>query len=114
MGEEGDDLGYEDDYPVENIHITTGDYMFPRALPQGQFKSVWEELAAQGTESTQKLLLPYKALDPAVDGIINNLNMSAADRTDKVETGSKGHTLTMSGTFLGGNTVLVRALVGMD
>mmetsp|Transcript_92996 Transcript_92996/g.259075 ORF Transcript_92996/g.259075 Transcript_92996/m.259075 type:complete len:927 (+) Transcript_92996:124-2904(+) len=112
--EEGDDLGYEDDYPVENVQITAGDYMFPRSLPQGQFKSVWEQLAAQGAESIQKLSLNFKSLEAAVDGIVQTLNMEPCDKTGKVETGVRGHTLLMSGTLLGGHTCLVKVLVGMD
>ena len=30
--QEGDDLGYEDDYPIENVKITIGDYMYPKVL----------------------------------------------------------------------------------
>jgi len=112
--EDGDDLGYDDDYPVENIIVNTGDYMYPRALPQGQFKSVWEQMAAQGAESTQKLVLNFKSLESAVDGIMANLNMEACDKTGSVETGVRGHTLLLSGNFLGGNMTLVKALVGMD
>jgi len=112
--EDGDDLGYEDDYPVENVQIGSGDYMFPRALAQGQFKSVWDQLAAQGAESMQKLCLNFKTLDAAVEGVIAALNMEPCDKTGKVESGVRGHTLLMSGTFLGGQTCLVRALVGMD
>jgi len=112
--EEGDDLGYEDDYPVEAVVVTTGDYMFPRPLQQGQFKSVWEQLTAQGVESTQKLSLNFRSLEAAVEAIINTLNMEPCDKTGKVEPGVRGHTLLMSGTFLGGQMCLVRALVGMD
>jgi len=114
MKEDGDDLGSPDDYPIESCGITVGDYMMPRPLPQGQFKSVWEELSAQGVECTQKMLLPQKSLEPAVAAIIANMNMDAADRTGAVEAGSKGHTLNMSGAFVGGTLVLVRALVGQD
>merc|ERR1712151_795270 len=64
--EEGDDLGYEDDYPVENVQVTLGDYVFPRPLQPGQFKSRWEELSAQGAEATQKLSLNFRSLDEAV------------------------------------------------
>merc|ERR1712039_1154008 len=103
-----------DDYPVESVQITSGDYMFPRALPQGQFKSVWEQLSAQGSEATQKLVLNYKSLEAAVDGVIQTLSMEACDKTGSVEAGVRGHTLNLSGTFVGGSTCLVRALVGMD
>merc|ERR1712113_462168 len=113
MGE-GDDLGYDDDYAVENIQITTGDYMFPKSLQQGQFKSVWEQLQAQGVESLQKLALNFKSLEAAVDGIIGTLNMQPCDNTNRVESGVRAHTLNLSGTFVGGQMCLVMALVGMD
>mmetsp|Transcript_68621 Transcript_68621/g.146918 ORF Transcript_68621/g.146918 Transcript_68621/m.146918 type:complete len:937 (-) Transcript_68621:64-2874(-) len=112
--EEGDDLGFEDDYPVENVVITTGDYMFPKALQGGQFKSVWEQLAAQGAESQQKMALNFKSLETAAEGVMKALNMEACDRTGTVEAGVKGHTLNLSGAFLGGQLCLVKALIGMD
>jgi len=112
--EDGDDMGYDDDYPVENINIITGDFMFARMLPQGQFKSVWDQLEAQGHEAMQKLVLNYKSLEAAVEGIISILNMESCDKTGIVETGVRGHTLLLSGSFLGGNMCLVKALVGMD
>merc|ERR1712217_690317 len=102
------------DYPVENIAITIGDYLFPKALQAGQFKSVWEQLQAQGVETIQKLALNFKSLETAVDGIIATLNMEACDKTSKVEAGVRGHTLNMSGTFVGGQMCLVQVLVGMD
>lgn len=112
--EDGDDLGYDDDYPIENIPLTIGDYMFPKTLQQGHFKSAWEQLQAQGVESVQKYALNFKSLEAAVEGILNTLNMEACDKTGKVESGGRGHTLNMSGTFVGGQICLVMALVGMD
>eukprot|EP00747_Dinoflagellata_sp_TGD_P221221 gnl/TRDRNA2_/TRDRNA2_93086_c2_seq1.p1 gnl/TRDRNA2_/TRDRNA2_93086_c2~~gnl/TRDRNA2_/TRDRNA2_93086_c2_seq1.p1 ORF type:complete len:165 (+),score=37.00 gnl/TRDRNA2_/TRDRNA2_93086_c2_seq1:40-495(+) len=114
--EEGDDIGYPDDYSIENLTITVGDYMHPRPLQQGQFKSVWEQLASppQGSEATQKLSLNFKSLEAAVDAICNAVNMEPCDKTGKVEAGVRGHTLLMSGIFLGGNMAVVKTLVGMD
>jgi len=112
--EEEDDIGYEDDYPVEAVTIGVGDYMNPRGLPQGQFKSVFDSLLAQGAESMQKMSLNYKTLEAAVDGISRALNMMACDNTNRVEAGVRGHTLLLSGVFIGGYTVLVKVLVGMD
>lgn len=110
--EEGDDLGYEDDYPVENVKITVGDYMYPKVLPVGQHKSVWEQLTSQGSEAQSKLSLNFKTLEQAVEYLVSNLNMEACDKTGKVED-SRGHSLLLSGTFVGGNMALVKALVGM-
>jgi len=110
--EEGDDLGYEDDYPIENVKVTVGDYMYPKVLPQGQHKSVWEQLSSQGQEAQAKLSLSFKTLEQAVDYLVFNLNMEPCDKTGKVED-SRGHSLLLSGTFVGGNMALVKALVGM-
>merc|ERR1712232_549052 len=109
--EEGDDLGYEDDYPVEDVKITIGDYMYPKVLPQGQFKSVWEQLGTQGQEAQTKLSLNFKTLEQAVEHLTANLNMEPCDKTGKVED-SRGHSLLLSGNFVGGNMALVKALVG--
>jgi len=114
LKEEGDDLGYDDDYPVEHIHITSGDYISPRPLPQGQFKSVEEQLKAQGVVQVQKLVLNYKSLETAAEGIIATLNMEPCDNTGRVESGVRGTTVLLSGTFLGGHMCLVRALVAQD
>lgn len=110
--EEDDDLGVDDDYPVENVVINTGDYMFPRQLPAGQFKSVWEQIGTQGAETTKQIQLNFKTLEPAVEHIIDVLRMEPCEKTGKVESESK-HTLLMSGAFLGGNMVLVKALLGL-
>mmetsp|Transcript_26580 Transcript_26580/g.61038 ORF Transcript_26580/g.61038 Transcript_26580/m.61038 type:complete len:926 (+) Transcript_26580:127-2904(+) len=112
--EDAGDLGFEDDYAIENVQLTVGDFISPRALQQGQFKSVWEQLGSQGTEAQQKFSLSLKSLEAAVEAITTNLNMHACDNTGKVEAGVRGHTVLLSGTFLGGNMALAKALVGMD
>merc|ERR1719356_702792 len=110
--EEGDDLGYEDDYPVENVTICLGDYMFPKMLPAGQFKSVWESLTAQGHEEKQQLGLNFKNIDPAVEYCINTLNMEPCDKSATVDSDKTSHSLLVSGTFLGGHSVLAKVLTG--
>mmetsp|Transcript_68371 Transcript_68371/g.164078 ORF Transcript_68371/g.164078 Transcript_68371/m.164078 type:complete len:927 (-) Transcript_68371:75-2855(-) len=112
--EDAGDLGIEDDYAIENVVITVGDYLHPRALQQGQFKSVWEQLGSQGVEAQQKFSLNFKSLEAAVEAIAEKLNMHPCDNTGKVEAGVRGHTVLLSGTFLGGNMALAKALVGMD
>lgn len=108
-----DDVGYEDGFPLEKIVISMADYMSPKALPQGQHKSLWEEMS-KAAEATQKLQLNYKSPEVAVEAIIAMLNMEPCDKTGTVEKDVRGHTLLMSGVFLGGSTVLVKALIGVD
>jgi coatomer protein complex subunit gamma len=110
--EEGDDLGYEDDYPIERVKITVGDFIYPKALPAGQHKSLFEQLASQGHETQAKLSLNFKTLEQAVDYLIGALNMEPCDKSQKVED-SRGLSLLLSGTFVGGNMALVKCLVGM-
>mmetsp|Transcript_108883 Transcript_108883/g.192559 ORF Transcript_108883/g.192559 Transcript_108883/m.192559 type:complete len:927 (+) Transcript_108883:86-2866(+) len=113
MKEEDDPVGFEDDYPVENVVISVGDYLCPKGLAQGQFRSVWEQFGT-AAEATDRFSLNFKTLEVAVDAVIATLNMQPCDNTAKVESGVRGHTLLLSGVFLGGQTVLVKALVGMD
>jgi len=112
--EDGDDLGDKDDYSVENLSISMGDYMNPKQLQQGQFRSTWEELAARGQKAEHKMQLNVKTLEQAAEAVITTLNMFPCDNTGKVETGVRGHTLLLSGTFVGGSMCLVKALVGSD
>merc|ERR1712072_1250977 len=105
------DAPLDDDYPVENVTITVGDYMSPRGMTQPQFDNLWEALQAQGEESIKKLELNYKSMEAAVEGIIQTLNMQPCANTGKVESGARGHTLNMTGVFLGGHSCLVRALI---
>jgi len=112
--EDGDDLGDKDDYSVENLPIAISDYVNPKQLQQGQFRSVWEELAARGQKAEHKMQLNVKSLEQAAEAVISTLNMFPCDNTGKVETGVRGHTLLLSGTFVGGNMCLVKALVGSD
>jgi len=111
--EDGDDVGYEDDCPVDNATLALGDFMCPRGLPQGQHKSVWEQLGSSGTECQKDMSLNFKSIEAANDAIIATLNMQPNENTGKVEAGVKGHTLLMSGTFLGGNTAVVKAMLRM-
>merc|ERR1712137_466819 len=111
--EDADDVAYEDEYPVENVVFVIGDYCQPRRLAPGQWKSVWEQHGAQ-SEATQKLVLSYRSVEQAVEGIIQNMNMEVCDKTGKVEPGARAHTMQLSGTFVGGHTVLAKAVAGMD
>ena len=52
------------------MQITVGDFLHPRALPQGQFKSVWEQLGSQGVEAQKKMSLSFKSLEAAVDPLV--------------------------------------------
>jgi len=114
MKEDADDMGFDDDYPVEGFSIETRDYVFPRALPQGQHKAQWDALGTSGSEALTKLALSYKSLEQAVEGIIQVLNLQACDDTATADPDKRSHILLLSGVFVGGVSVLVTAVIGMD
>jgi coatomer protein complex subunit gamma len=76
--EEGDDIGFPDTCPMEDVEVSAGDYMQPAPLPQGQVKSLFEQLKMQ-SEATTKLQLEYKNLEAAVAGTIHSMNMKQSD-----------------------------------
>jgi len=111
MKEEGDDLGQEDDYAVEACSIASADYVQPKPLGPGQFKSAWEQVPA---EHTCRFALPYKSLELAVPGLINALHLAPCERSEVVEAGARGTTLFLSGTFCGGTQVAAKCIVAFD
>mmetsp|Transcript_23528 Transcript_23528/g.57393 ORF Transcript_23528/g.57393 Transcript_23528/m.57393 type:complete len:908 (-) Transcript_23528:226-2949(-) len=111
LKEDGDDLGYDDEFPVEGFAITVGDYVSPRGVPGGQWNAAWEAIGAQGMEAQGKFVLNYKSLEAATEGVRKSLNMTA----EEAESGSaKAATMRLSGTFAGGSQVVVKALIGLD
>jgi len=112
--EAGDDLGYPDEYPVENLTLTTGDYVSARGLRPGDFKTQWDALGTQGVETAGNFSLSgMKTLEQAVKGLTTKLAMAPCEDSAKVEAGASRHTLLLSGTFAGGVQVLARCVVGM-
>lgn len=104
---DGDPDGDEDFFPLEALELYTSDYMSKVSL--GDFRRAWEQMGAEG-ELLEKFALQFKSLDAAVATVIDFLSMQAADGTGTVQLGDKRtHTLHLSGVYLGGVQVLVRA-----
>ena len=109
--------GYSDEYPVDAAVISISDYFYPRMLSPGNFNSTWDSLEASAApESVQKYSLNFKTLEIATRAFLKNLNLDACERSEVVPADAAGrtHTLLLSGNFLGGETVLVRVLMGID
>eukprot|EP00922_Rhytidocystis_sp_ex-Travisia-forbesii_P037494 GHVS01055872.1.p1 GENE.GHVS01055872.1~~GHVS01055872.1.p1 ORF type:complete len:858 (+),score=150.16 GHVS01055872.1:321-2894(+) len=112
--EEGDDVGFQDSYPVEGFTIGLGDYMVGRVLRPGEFKAQWDSLESQGSEVVSKFCLSFKSLETAVEGLLASLNLAACEKTDTVDPHKANHTMMLSGSFVGGRQVLCRAMVVMS
>lgn len=88
--------------------MTVGDYVLPKPLGPGMFKTAWEQLP---NEYGSRYALPFKSLELAVPGLSNLFHMAPCEKSEAVEAGAKGANLLLSGTFVGGNAVLAKCVV---
>lgn len=107
--EEGE--GFQEEYPLEDLEITTSDFMAKVAV--GDFRRSWEGMSNEN-EVLEKFALQFKKLEEAVTAVIDFLGMMPCDGTGVVKSSGKAHMLHLSGVFVGGVNVLARAQVGMD
>jgi len=111
---EGDEDGYDEEYPLETLEINTNDFMAKTST--GDFRRTWEQAGTDG-EVLEKFALQYKKLEDAVTAVTDFLGMQAVDGTGTLSTAEgakRSHTLHLSGAFVGNIPVLVRAQLQMD
>jgi len=112
-GEDESDA-FEEEYPLEDLTITTSDFMAKVTVPD--FRKAWES-AGNTNEVMEKYALQFQSIEDAVAEVVDLLGMQACDGTGTISSGAppnKPHMLHMSGVFLGGKSVLARAQVGMQ
>jgi coatomer protein complex subunit gamma len=111
--DDGEETGdsYNEEYSLEEFALSTADFMAKIGVPD--FRKAWEALTSEH-ETMEKFSLHYKTQQEAVHAVLELLGMKACDNTDKVSSGSKPQILHLSGVFLGGKSVLVRARLSMD
>jgi coatomer protein complex subunit gamma len=111
---EGNKKGYDEEYPLENLELSTNDFMAKVSL--GDFRRTWDQLGTDG-EVLEKFALQFKKLEEAVAAIIEFLGMQPVDGTGLVPPSDgtkKPHILHLSGVFVGNVAVLVRAQLQVD
>eukprot|EP00620_Florenciella_sp_RCC1587_P018520 CAMPEP_0182559454 /NCGR_PEP_ID=MMETSP1324-20130603/2569_1 /TAXON_ID=236786 /ORGANISM="Florenciella sp., Strain RCC1587" /LENGTH=950 /DNA_ID=CAMNT_0024771715 /DNA_START=30 /DNA_END=2882 /DNA_ORIENTATION=+ len=111
---EGDEDGFEENYPVETLDLNTADYMAKVSL--GDFRRAWETTPNDCDVEEKFALQQFKKLEDAVENVIEFLGMQPCDGSDKVQHAKKGapHPLYLSGKFVGNVPVLVRAMLQLD
>ena len=107
--EEGE--GFEEEYPLEDLEISTSDFMAKVAV--GDFRKSWETMG-NGNEVLEKFSLQFKNQEDAVAAVIAYLGMQPCDGTGTVKPGGKPHMLHLSGVFVGGRSVLARAQIALQ
>ena len=109
-GEDESDA-YEEEYPLEELELSTSDFMAKVSVPD--FRQAWEDLG-NTNEVLEKFALQFKKQEDAVAAVIDFLGMQPCDGTGHIkpgEGGKKPHMLHLSGVFVGGRNVLARAQV---
>jgi coatomer protein complex subunit gamma len=109
--EDGDPVGFPDNFPVDHVKILMSDYISPRPLPVGQFPNAWETLGQRGAERVQKYGLNYRSLESTVLGLTETLNMAPCEGTDRLEPGVQKPTLLLAGNFVGGVPILAQVIL---
>jgi len=109
--EEGDT--FEEEYPLENLQISSSDFMAKVTVPD--FKKAWETVG-NSNEVLEKFALQFKTIEDAVTAVVDFLGMQPCDGTGTVKpnTAGKPHMLHLSGVFVGGQQVLARAQIAMQ
>lgn len=108
---EGDEEGFPEDYPLEQLNIATADFMAKVSL--GDFRRGWEQMGSKA-EVLEKFALGFKKLDEAVAAVEDFLGMQTCDGTGSVSSGKREHALHLCGIFVGNVPVLVRAQLNVD
>ncbi|KAL7485817.1 hypothetical protein ACHAW6_011409 [Cyclotella cf. meneghiniana] len=96
--------GYEEEYTLEDLIIGPADFMAKSLVVD--FGEEWNNLLKN--EAKEKFLLQFSDVGKAVPELLCSLGMVTCDGTNQVRT-STAHMLHLSGTYVGGHTVLARA-----
>jgi len=109
---EAEEDGYEDEYQLEDIEISSANYIKPTSV--ANFRKSWDELDTSTEREDDYGLGPRDALQDAVESVIGILGMQPCEGTDAVPPNSRSHTVLLAGTVVGYQQVLVRMNFGMD
>jgi len=71
---EGDEDGFAEEYPLEDVEISTNDFMGKARVADTDFRSAWESLDRDG-EVLEKFSLQFKDLESAVTAVTACLGM---------------------------------------
>lgn len=109
---EPDEEGVEDEYQLEEVELSTADYV--HRVTVADFGRSWDVIGDAHEVMEAYSLTTLKSLQDAVNAIIEFMGMQTLDGTHIVPASAKSHRVLLSGVFLGGSQVLVRADIVLD
>lgn len=110
---EDESEAFEEEYPLEDLEVSTADFMAKVAVPD--FRKAWEAVG-NDNEVLERYALQFNNLEDAVSSVLNLLGMQPVDGTGsiKANAGNKPHMIHLSGVFIGGHSTYARAQVAMQ
>jgi coatomer protein complex subunit gamma len=108
---EPDEEGYEDEYQLEEVEISTADYV--HRVTVADFGRSWDVIGDTHEVMEAYSLTTLKTLQDAVNAIIEFMGMQTLDGTHNVPSSAKSHRVLLCGLFMG-SQVLVRADIVLD
>ena len=96
--------GYDDDYSLENLDITAGDYLIPTYI--GNFTHQWDELSNEVSDTYQ--LGTDMSISEATQFLVGQLSLMPLESTD-IPTSETSHVLKLYGKTITGEKVIAQA-----
>eukprot|EP01098_Paradermamoeba_levis_P011387 TRINITY_DN486_c0_g1_i1.p1 TRINITY_DN486_c0_g1~~TRINITY_DN486_c0_g1_i1.p1 ORF type:complete len:630 (+),score=220.72 TRINITY_DN486_c0_g1_i1:908-2797(+) len=109
---EAEEVGYDDQYQIEEVEVNMADYIHKTFI--SNFQTEWETVGADNEVVETFALSTMKNLTDAVKEIIDFLGMQPCERSDQVPPKKAKHILYLSGRGVGGVPVFVRARMKSD
>eukprot|EP01024_Parvocaulis_polyphysoides_P052832 TRINITY_DN5241_c0_g1_i1.p1 TRINITY_DN5241_c0_g1~~TRINITY_DN5241_c0_g1_i1.p1 ORF type:complete len:543 (+),score=101.51 TRINITY_DN5241_c0_g1_i1:1-1629(+) len=109
---EAEEEGFDDEYQLEDIDITPGDYI--KALHIGNFKNAWDALGEETEMEDEYGLGEREGIQETLETIMGILGMSPCDGSDIAPPNARSHILLLAGTVVGDIQVLARVSFGLD
>jgi len=108
---EPDEEGYEDEYQLEEVELSTADYV--HRVSVADFGRSWDVIGDTHEVMEAYSLTTLKTLQDAVNAIIEFMGMQTLDGTHNVPNSAKSHRVLLCGLFMG-SQVLVRSDIVLD
>lgn len=106
---EADEEGYEDEYGLDELMLTTSMMMARPAELPSSFRAAWETLGADNEVADSFMLEQHSNVASAVAAVVDLLGMVACEGTGTANERARGHILLMNGVFMPGIQVLLHA-----
>mmetsp|Transcript_26429 Transcript_26429/g.39075 ORF Transcript_26429/g.39075 Transcript_26429/m.39075 type:complete len:971 (+) Transcript_26429:72-2984(+) len=106
--ESGEEVGefFEEEYPLEDIHIVSADFM--QGTVVSDFRTCWGKRGKE-SEAYKNIGLQFNSLQEAISSIVEFLGMYPCDGTEQITMNKPSQMLHLSGTLIGSDSVLCRA-----